>query len=877
MFEVKQLFCFADPTFFEDVSRWTDGPGLLRDAEFSAASRQLPPGWTRNSRSIWTRYMPPDHQLPAQGWKVHVSATLDNADKLCTIVMDYCLDHGIAFKHLLNRNVLLAMNAKYSARGSSGKLLTLYPTGDAELARVLADLNDRCAGEPGPYILSDLRYADGPLYVRYGGFTSIECLDENGEWAQGVVDPDGVVWPDRRRPFFDPPTWAPRPAVLEPQLAARKRGGSALPYRVKRALHFSNAGGIYVAERISDGRKVVLKEARPHAALDENHEDAVARQHRERRALELLAGVDGVPQLYDSFEAGGHHFFAQEFIEGQPLHVWYAVHHPWVARNDATDADLAEYTRRAVRIVTAIGELVERIHARGVTYNDLHLGNVIVRPDESVALVDFELSAHIDENWRPGLRATGFGTRAKTGFALDRYSLAAIRLGIFFTSSRISALQPAKVFDFVRALADNFPVPAHWPGEILAELAPPEPADGPTVSPVQALRRAGLDFDAPVVDWPAILASMSAGILASATPDRTERLFPGAVEQFGTGGGFDVAHGAAGVLWTLAETGHGRHLDHERWLLDGVTRATRLRPGFYDGAAGIAYVLDRLGHPETADTLLAAHVGDGTAHHGMSLYSGLPGIGASLLHFAAARNSTAHRDAAAAIAARLTDAVDSGEPHRLLPAGRTPSGKPVKAGLMYGWSGVALFLCRLHESTGDAGYLDVAVRAMHRDLDLCTPADDDGALMVEEAGVRMLPYLDVGSAGIALVADELLRLRDDDRVQDSLPKLLIPVRRRYAVQADLFGGFASQIATLARLNRRYPLDDALDRSLRTLSWHALTYRGELAFPGSLGFRLSMDLASGSAGVLLAVAAGTRPEAPFLPFFAPAASLRRDRP
>ena len=40
-----------------------------------------------------------------------------------------------------------------------------------------------------------------------------------------------------------------------------------LPYRIEKALHFSNGGGVYAGTDTRDGRRVVLKEARPHAGL----------------------------------------------------------------------------------------------------------------------------------------------------------------------------------------------------------------------------------------------------------------------------------------------------------------------------------------------------------------------------------------------------------------------------------------------------------------------------------------------------------------------------------------------------------------------------------------------------------------------------------
>ncbi|MFG2313269.1 hypothetical protein ACGFS9_32130, partial [Streptomyces sp. NPDC048566] len=59
----------------------------------------------------------------------------------------------------------------------------------------------------------------------------------------------------------------------------------------------------------------------------------------------------------------------------------------------------------------------------------------------------------------------------------------------------------------------------------------------------------------------------------------------------------------------------------------------------------------------------------------------------------------------------------------------------------------------------------------------------------------------------------------------------------------------------------------LRRQIDALARHAVPYRGRLAFPGEQMMRLSMDLATGTAGCLLALgsaASGGDVHLPFLP-------------
>ncbi|MEU4835561.1 class III lanthionine synthetase LanKC [Streptosporangium sp. NPDC023615] len=898
MQDMMQIYTLADPLFFEEPTRWSGGVGFVENAGFGVSGAAVPDGWVRKERGIWVSLRPEGQAAAEQGWKVHLSATLDNADRLCSAAWDYCVGRGIPFKHLRDRNMLLVFNAKYSPRGSSGKLVTVYPRDEDELEAVLRDLSAELEGEPGPYILSDLRWGAGPLFVRYGGFSEMRCVDEHGETVLAVRHPDGTLLPDRRRPVFDPPKWVDLPEFLRPHLDSRRDGaGAEHPYLVRRALHFSNAGGVYLATRRTDGREVVLKEARPHTAVDANHHDAITRMARESWALRALQGIPGIPELYDELDIAGHHFLVQEYMDGHPLNVWCGIHHPGVGRAEPTEEEIASYTRRAVRVAERIEELISAVHARGLVFGDLHLGNVIVRPDESVALVDFELAFDAtDAEWRPGLTATGFGSRHKSGTDRDLHALAAVRLAMFVPYSKITALQPDKVREFVRLMCAEYPVPGDWAGTILSHLAPPagaarlpgaavppglrEPAGPPVspgvpaspdvaVSPGGAWRPDGglACLEEPVVDWGAVRASLAKGILASATPEREDRLFAGDVHQF-LSGGLGLAYGAAGVLWALDVTGHGRRPEHERWLLEAVRRTPPHRPGLYDGAAGIVHVLDHLGYSDEAAELLDRHPVPDRAN--ISMLSGYAGIGATLTHLSRERDGGPggrdHLASALAVADRLTDAVRHGDPGTARGPGLPAPTRPVEPGLMRGWCGVALFLIRLFERTGDPGLLDHAALAVGLDLDRCVRTPD-GWLVAEEAGVRTMPYLDIGSAGIALVIDEFLAHREDERFRASLPDLLRACRTRVALQCDLFRGTAGHVATLARCGAP---DEDLDRRLREMGRHAIAFRGHLAFPGTNGFRLSMDLATGGAGVLLAMSQAAGTCSSFLPFLSPRA-------
>lgn len=100
---------------------------------------------------------------------------------------------------------------------------------------------------------------------------------------------------------------------------------------------------------------------------------------RERRALALARGLDGIPQLAEASAAPER--LERTHLDGEPLH---------------------RCTRLPLDFFEHLAELVRALHALGIAHNDLHKEqNIIVRPDGRPGLIDFQLaSVHA-----PGSRA----------------------------------------------------------------------------------------------------------------------------------------------------------------------------------------------------------------------------------------------------------------------------------------------------------------------------------------------------------------------------------------------------------------------------------------------------------------------------------------
>ncbi|MGC4910210.1 class III lanthionine synthetase LanKC [Streptomyces cyaneofuscatus] len=837
-----QLYCLADPTYYETPARLPD-----EKTRYPLDSAPPPEGWRRVRGGLWTSLLPEGRELAEQGWKIHVSTVPEEAEATLRDTARICLAHGVPFKFLRSEQALLLMSDKYMARSGAGKFLTLYPPDETVFLRVLDELTHALAGRRGPYILSDLRIGDAPVYVRYGAFTARWCLDADGERVHALRHPSGELVPDERGVVFRVPRWVTVPEALRPHLAARAASGDAtFPYTITESLQFSNAGGIYLARHRETGERVVLREARPHCGLDAVGDDAVTRLHREHRALTALAGLDCVPEVHGVRSVWEHHFLVEEHIEGATL-LEEIVGRFALLHGSGTAAELATYTAWVDSVTERLTQALAAIHARGLRFGDLHPSNVIIRPDGRVVLIDFEYATALDDQDTPVAGAPGLQAPTGTpGAEADAYALWATWLSMLMPLMEMAGHDRAKALTLERWARQRY--------GLSSDAGPPRPA---------ALRAAESRFggereiaallDGPAPDWAELRARLLAGIHAGATPERTDRLFPGDPAAFATGG-TDVAHGAAGVLYALHRVGAPVETAWTGWLADAARRRDPAAPGgLYDGLPGTAVVLSLLGRRDEGRELFeraAAAPPSASA----DLRSGRAGIALAALRLArpageggGAPDPDAKVDQGLVdLAVRTADDLD-----RLVRGDSVPGlAASASAGLLRGLSGAALLHLELHALTGEDRFLRAAGRALEREAGHCVTMPG-GTVQVKD-GRRHFLYLDQGSGGVALVAQAYLARRAAPALSALLPGVRQGCVLEFVREPGLFTGRAGLMATAGQLSPKSRTEPDVLASARNLSWHLIAQEDRLLVPGSRLRRCSADLATGAAGLLLAL-------------------------
>lgn len=811
-------------------------------------------GWRRSSSPSWASAHP-GHDLPVQGWKIHVSSTVENAQRLLNTVAQYAWNHRISFKWIPTEPALLARNSKQADRGSSGKFITLYPRDENELREVLRTLDGLIGGERGPYILSDLRWNAGPLYVRYGAFLPMQTVDDDGDRVPAVLAPTGEYVPDLREARFAPPPWVELPDFLAEQLAAlgSEDAPVAFPYDIERPMHYSNGGGVYLAKRHSDGTQVVLKEGRRGAGLTPDGRDAVDRLYIEERALRTLAGDSAVPDVLDSFDMDDHRFLVLEYIDGASLNKQVVSRSP-IVRALSKHEDYLDYREWGLDMAAKLDEALARVHAAGITVGDVHPRNVLLTDAGRVVLIDFEMSQPLEDAGANLLGAPGFSAPpGLSGVAADRYSMACVKLFLFLPLTPLIPLDTVKAAELTDAAAVTYALPRDFVTRVQSELGV-----GPEQRPLSRLAHRASRM---IADWPTqsedeiigLQVVIARAIQSGSDFSRSDRSFPGDPRQFAEGG-FGLAHGAAGVILALELANLEVDDQANEWLDDAVAGDSASEHlGLYDGLAGVGWMRRMTGDGRQAQALLerilkllpARLASNSRTPIASGIYSGLAGLGLYLLDEA----STSAAEGAEQIGEELL--------RRQLTSQERVGGQaqPTRQGLMWGPSGVALFATRLYERTGDERMLRLARAELQKDLDRLAETPD-GTLQMDEDW-RLMPYLATGSAGVGLALAQFLPHADDpERLTATLGKIQLAAQAPFTIESGLFSGRAGLIHFLVSLSRlglaTKDSEAAAAAHIDALRLHALRYRTGIAFPGAALLRLSFDLGTGSAGVLTAL-------------------------
>ncbi len=163
--------------------------------------------------------------------------------------------------------------------------------------------------------------------------------------------------------------------------------------RFVRALAEGGDARVYLAESERAGDMVVLKVLRERPDVGEGHQQFA----RFLQEYELISNIRHahVVRIYDLGIADDHAYIAMEYFPRGDLRARIAK---GIER------------RRAVDYLAQMASALHVVHSVGVLHRDLKPGNIMVRADDSLALIDFGLAKHGDAALEMTAAGAIFGT-----------------------------------------------------------------------------------------------------------------------------------------------------------------------------------------------------------------------------------------------------------------------------------------------------------------------------------------------------------------------------------------------------------------------------------------------------------------------------------
>ena len=156
-------------------------------------------------------------------------------------------------------------------------------------------------------------------------------------------------------------------------------------YRIVREIGRGAMGVVYEAEQRSLKRQVALKVLPAALGLSVSR---LKRFHRESQAVARLHHSH-IVDIYGTGEQGGIHYFAMQYIEGQPLS------HMLDESNSEASVSAFELIKRAravAKIGSQIGQALHYAHERGVLHRDVKPANILLDQRDNAWLTDFGLA-----------------------------------------------------------------------------------------------------------------------------------------------------------------------------------------------------------------------------------------------------------------------------------------------------------------------------------------------------------------------------------------------------------------------------------------------------------------------------------------------------
>lgn len=328
--------------------------------------------------SNFTYVFSTNKSIPYQGWKIHISATLDNYQIILDSVTTICLTNDTPFKFINSIEKLFFIFSKKTSQTEIGKFITIYPENDQTFLYLLDVLYQELKYESGIQIMTDQNYKQSQvIFYRYG---LMNASVKNGQ-RPCLFDNNGVAYPDLPGAYYSCPEFVTEyfPEKTNTSTILNER------YDMKSILYQTGAGNIYIAIDITNSQKVIIKEARKYVYATRDI-TSIELLKNEAKIIKKLSG-SVTPNYIDDFYLEGNYYLVEEFIEGKTLNALKTDFNLLLKR---TPSEITTFNNKLQQIISKLFKSLEYIHNHGVIVDDISCSNIILTSENKVYFIDFE-------------------------------------------------------------------------------------------------------------------------------------------------------------------------------------------------------------------------------------------------------------------------------------------------------------------------------------------------------------------------------------------------------------------------------------------------------------------------------------------------------
>lgn len=806
-----------------------------------------PPDWICLKSGDWVNWSPPEFCEKLQGWKIHISTLVEDAEDVLTSVSEYLINKKVLFKHIATRQELINRNSKSAERASSGKFITIYPNDNKEFDEIVEELNSILKNKNGPYILSDIRLGEAPIYARYGGFLTLNMLDKFGNKIPAIVDKDSNLTSDRRIPVYvSPPDDVERPCtvkVAEEKLYNTQTSTALDNYTGITAIAFSNSGGVYNA--ISTGaakENIILKEARPHTGLDRVNRNAFDRLKAEWDNLVTLKDTGITPKPNRYFIAWEHEYIEMENVGSKTLGERAIEIFPF-SRKQSTSKFLDEMIDYLDQMV----DIVNIIHDHGIVIGDIHPHNFIVSNEGKLKIIDLE-DARSLKSYKPGgFNAFGYQPPNNvTAEQQDWWSLSRVMASLFHIARPIEIISPKYWEWSIEWITNKF---GH---DITSRIKKVEGKFGSYNKELQFSLNSAFDIK-PVSNVFTPLEVKSEEFRNSIIDSidyhsnnfgTIRRPYPGDIEPLKSHSSslLSPMHGAIGVEAIKYENNKYNDLNTTNAILNAAETSNSNNCGLFYGNSGTALLLHKINNTEESRVLLDNVLQEAMFTKRLDLASGISGAIYSGSIFDG-NFGTENQPKVERLLDRISSVIDNGEIDNHI----------IGSGLFNGLSGVAIAYMSAYITYRREEYIERAVNLIKKEIQDTVIMPGERMYVFDKESGKALPYINGGSAGLLVAISTLLKVSPshDEIPHHNIPKLIEACRSDvYAFGGLLNGRLGIISALLAIQESGIQLDeDVIPRHVSELNQHIIKNNGYYLLVGDYYLRASLDLGTGLCGLL----------------------------